>query len=34
MCFVDKELNIRHTAFEETTEQPGRDVIKIGPEST
>lgn len=35
MCFVDrdKELNIRHTAFDETTNQPGRDVVKIGPES-
>lgn len=35
MCFVDrdKELNIRHTAFAETADQPGRDVVKIGPES-
>jgi hypothetical protein len=35
MCVVsrDKELNIRDTAFEGSTDHPGQDVPKMGPEN-
>lgn len=29
MCIVGKELNINHMVFEETTEQPGQDVVDL-----